>query len=181
MKKIAFLAAVLGLSVAAHAAPTAAPAAAPAPKPAPVVASSAAPALPLGITAVGYDANLGHVTARIGLTQNNAVDVGVGLNYNSGAAVDKTQIGISGFYLLKLQDWGIVDNYAFAGGVVNIFSDSDLGLSLSAGLQPEITLLDRFIVSVRFGVTVPIAPDFGVATAGQPISIVNGLNFKIIW
>jgi hypothetical protein len=179
MKKIALLAAVLGLSVAAHAAPTAAPAAAPAPKP--TATSSAAPALPLGITAIGYDANSGHIVARIGLTQNNAVDVGAAFNYNSGAASDKTQLGLSGYYLLKLQDWGIVDNYAYAGATATIFSDSDFDLELGAGLQPEITLLDRFIVSVRFGVTVPVAPDFGVATAGQPLSIVNGLNFKIIW
>jgi hypothetical protein len=160
MKKLALIAAVLGLTVSAYA---------------------AAPALPAGINAVGYDANLGHITARLGLTANNAVDLGVGLNYNSAAATDKMQLGLSGFYLLKLQDWGVVDNYAFAGGVVNIFSDSDLGLSLSAGLQPEITFLDHFIFSIRFGVTVPVLPDFALQTAGQPISLVNGLNFKIIW
>lgn len=160
MKKISILAAVFGLSVVAHA---------------------AAPALPLGINAVGYDANLGHVTARIGLSQNNAVDVGAGLTIDNSAATDKTQIGVSGFYLLKLQDWGVVDNYLAAGGYATFFSDSDLKLNLFAGLQPEVTLLDHLILSVRFGADMALSPDFKVGTAGQPISIVQGLNFKIVW
>jgi hypothetical protein len=160
MKKLTLLAAVLGLSVAAHA---------------------AAPALPLGITAVGYDDNLKHLTARIGLSQNNAVDVGAGLNIDNSAATDKTQIGLSGFYLLKLQDWGVVDNHFVAGAYATIFSDSDLKLNLFAGLQPEVTLLDRLIVSVRFGADVALAPDVIIGTQGQPISIVQGLNFKLVW
>jgi hypothetical protein len=181
MKKLSILAAVLGLSIAAHAAPTAAPAAAPAPAPKPVVASSGAPALPLGITAVGYDDNLKHITARITLSQNNAVDVGAGLNLDNSAAADKFQLGLSGFYLLKLQDWGMVDNYLVGGAYATIFSDSDLKLNLFAGLQPEVTLMDRLILSIRFGADVALSPDFIVATQGQPISIVQGLNFKIIW
>jgi hypothetical protein len=177
MKKLSLLA-VLALAAFAQAQKSA-PAPAPAPKPA--ATSSAAPALPLGITAVGYDDNLKHITARISLSQNNAVDVGAGLTFDDAAATDKFQLGLSGFYLLKLQDWGVVDNYLTAGAYATIFSDSDLKLNLFAGLQPEITLLDRLILSVRFGADLGLTPDFALGTKGQPISVVNGLNFKIVW
>ena len=158
MKKITLLASILGLAVAAHAAP-----------------------LPLGATAVGYDAGLGHLTARLGLSENNAIDLGAGLAYNDALAADKFQLGASAYYLLKLQDWGPVDNHLALGGNLTVYSDSDLDLKLFAGLQPEVTLLDRLIVSIRFGGEVALSPDIAIGTVGQPISIVNGLNFKIIW
>lgn len=135
--------------------------------------------LPAGIQAVGWDNGLGHVTARIGLTQNNAVDLGLGLDINTARDEDVAQFGASGFYLLKLQDWGIVDNYLALGGW--LAQGTDFNLTAFAGLQPEITLLDRLIVSVRFGLAMPIAPDFGLQTVGSPISVVEGINFKIIW
>ena len=188
MKKIHLLAsAVLGLALSAQAAATTTTTTTAAPAKTTtttttISSSSTTPnPLPLGINAIGYDGNLGHVTARLGLSDNNSIDVGLGLNINSGAAVDKFQTGVSGLYLLKLQDWGMVDNYLVAGGWLTIFSDSDLKLTAFAGMQPEITLLDRIIVSIRFGFEVPVIKDFGVETVGDPISIVNGLNFKVIW
>jgi len=158
MKKLTLLASILGLAVAAHSAP-----------------------LPLGATAVGYDAGLGHITARLGLTENNAIDLGAGLNYDDAAATDAFQLGVSAYYLLKLQDWGVVDNHLALGGNMTIYSDSDLDLTLFAGLQPEVTLLDRLIVSIRFGAELSVSPDIAFGTVGQPISIVNGLNFKVVW
>jgi hypothetical protein len=160
MKKLTLLASILGLTVAAHA---------------------AAPALPLGITAVGYDDNLRHVTARLGLSENNALDLGVGTTFDNAAGNDKFQLGVSAYYLLKLQDWGVVDNHLALGGNTTIYSDSDLDLKLFAGLQPEVTLLDRLIVSIRFGAELAVSPDVAVGTVGQPLSIVNGFNFKLIW
>ena len=177
MKKITLLSAVFGMALSAQAATTTTTTA----TTTTTTTSSSTVALPLGITAIGYDNVLGHVTARIGLSPNNAVDVGVALNFNNAATTDKLQVGLSGFYLLKLQDWGMVDNYLVGGGNIKIFSDSDFGLDLFAGLQPELTLMDRLIFSVRFGVNVPIRPDFALQTAGQPISLVNGINFKVIW
>lgn len=160
MKKFALFASILGLTVAANA---------------------AAPAMPLGITAVGYDDGLKHVTARLGLSENNALDLGFGLQFNDAVAADKFQLGLSAYYLLKLQDWGPVDNHLALGGNTTIYSDSDLDLKLFAGLQPEVTLLDRLIVSIRFGAELAISPDIAFGTAGQPLSVVNGFNFKVIW
>jgi hypothetical protein len=177
MNKLTLVAAVLGLALTAHAAPAKATTT----TTTTTTTTSAPSPLPLGLNAIGYDGHLDHVTARLGLSENNAVDLGVGLNMNTAAATDDFILGLSGFYLLKLQDWGMVDNYLVAGGWVNIFSDSDLGLTLFGGLQPEITLLDRIIVSFRFGVQAPILPDFGLQTVGSPISIVEGISFKIIW
>jgi hypothetical protein len=147
------------------------------PAPAPAPESSKAQSLPLGVQAVGWDDALKHITARIGLSQNNAVDIGVGLNINT--ATDEEELLLGGFYLLKLQDWGIVDNYLIAGASAVLASE--VALTGFAGLQPEITLLDRIIVSVKFGLSVPIVPDFAMVTAGSPISIVEGFNFKVIW
>ena len=180
MNKLTLLtAAVLGLALSAQAAP--APASTTTTTVTTTTSKSAPNPLPLGVNAIGFDGNLGHVTARIGLSDNNAIDVGLGLKINSGAATDKFQTGVSGLYLLKLQDWGMVDNYLVAGGWLTVFSDSDFRLTGFAGMQPELTLMDRIIVSIRFGAEVPILPDFGVETKGDPISIVNGINFKVIW
>ena len=187
MKKIHLLAsAVLGLALSAKAAATTTTTTTAAPATTTttttVTTSKSAPnPLPLGINAVGFDGNLGHVTARLGLSDNNSVDVGLGLKISSGDSTDKFQAGVSGLYLLKLQDWGMVDNYLVAGGWLTIFSDSDLKLTAFAGMQPELTLMDRIILSIRFGFEVPIVKDFGVETKGDPISIVNGVNFKVIW
>jgi len=48
-------------------------------------------------------------------------------------------------------------------------------------LQPEITLLNRLILSTRFGLKLDAAPEFALGTAGSGISIVEGLNFKILF
>jgi hypothetical protein len=44
-----------------------------------------------------------------------------------------------------------------------------------------VTLLDHIVVSTRFGLSVPLSPDFKLNTSGQGISIVNGANFKIVF
>ena len=137
------------------------------------------------IKGVGYDVNLGHVTGRFGLAQDNALDVGVGLNFDNSQAVSdaKFQFGLSGFYLKHLQHWGPVDNYAALGAVLSKLptASDNIALSLFAGLQPEITLLERLVISTRFGLSVPLMPDFKLQTQGEGISIVNGVNFKILW
>lgn len=160
MKKITLIAAALGMAIAAN-------------------------AEGLNIKAVGYDQNLGHVTARLGLATNAALDLGVGLNYdNSQANSDaKLQFGVSAFYLSHLQHWGPVDNYIAVGGVLSKLpvATKNIALSIFAGFQPEVTLLEHIVVSTRFGLNVPLMPDVMFQTAGQGISIVNGLNFKILW
>ncbi len=173
MKKLILLSALLALSVANAQTKTGAPATAPA---ATASSSKAAP-LPFGLSAVGWDGYLQHITARLGLTANTGVDVGARVNINT--ATDVTEFEVSGLYLVKLQDWGIVDNYLVAGGLVGF--GEEFSLAGFAGMQPEITFLDRFIVSVRFGFEVPIVPDFALTTVGAPISLVEGVSFKIVW
>ena len=99
MKKITLFAAALGMAIAANA--------------------------QMALKGVGYDANLNHVTARLGLSQSAALDLGVGLNYDGSQATSdaKLQFGVSGFYLMKLQHWGPVDNNIAVGAVLSKLPD----------------------------------------------------------
>ena len=185
MKKIALLAALMGLAVSANAAPatttkTTTTTTTTAPAPAPAASSSAAP-FGLPVTAIGYDDGLKHLTARLPLGSDQ-LDVGVGFKFDNGAA-EPFSFGVSGFYLKNTNDWGIVKNYLYGGALIGIRdTPSDkLKLNLYAGFQPEITLLDHFIVSTRFGLDMGITPEFVFATAGLPLSIVSGLNFKVVF
>jgi hypothetical protein len=178
MKKLTVLATLAVLAVSAQAQKSSTPAPAPAPT-STTSSSSLFRTLPLGFQALGWDNNLGHITARLGLSQNNALDVGVGLGIDASRASDVVQFGVSALYLLKLQEWGMLDNYAVAGGWIT--QGTDLGITGYVGLQPEITVMDHVILAVRFGLEVPIIPDFGIVTKGDPISVVNGINFKIVW
>jgi hypothetical protein len=164
MKKLALLAIAFGMAVSAYA---------------------QAPA-GLPISALGYDGSIGHITGRMGLSENTALDLGIGFGFDAtddGDDDDNLQFGVSGFFLTKLHDWGPVDNYIALGGVISKLpqADDNISVNLFAGFQPEITLLDRLIVSTRFGVSLDVMPAFILATAGQGISIVEGLNFKILF
>jgi hypothetical protein len=163
MKKLTLIAAVFGLALSAQA------------------------QAPFGLPfkAIGYDANLTHITGRLPLG-NADLDVGFGLGYDGaddGNDDNNLQFGVSGFYLIKSGSWGPVSNYLALGGVLSKLpqADDNIKLNLFAGFQPEITLLDRLIVSTRFGVSLDVVPDVVLETAGQGISIVEGLNFKILF
>lgn len=158
MKKITLLALVLGAAMAAN-----------------------AQGMKLG---VGYDANLGHVTARLGLMENINLDLGLGFNYDNSQVSDaKFQLGLSAFGLLRLQHWGPVSNYVAAGVTFAKLpvANDNIALCLFGGFQPEITLLERLVVATRFGVNLNLVPEFQFQSAGQGISIVNGVNFKIMF
>ena len=138
---------------------------------------------------MGYDANLGHVTGRLGLTENTFVDVGLGFKLDNTDEEptpnddNNFQFGLSGFYLVKLQDWGPVDNFLSVGAIFSKLpqADDNIRLTIFGGFQPEVTLLDRLILSTRFGLTADLTPNFILQTAGQGISIVEGLNFKVLF
>jgi hypothetical protein len=176
MKKFTLLAAVLGLALSAQAQTKTTTTTT-------TTTVAATQPLPLGLNAIGYDQNLNHITARLGLSQNNALDLGFGLNFNSAAPAgeEEFRVGVSAIYLLKLQDWGMVDNYLAAGGWFTMLPNGDPNLTLFGGLQPEITFLDRFIFSVRFGLQATVLQDFEMVTVGSPVSLVEGINFKVIW
>ena len=141
---------------------------------------------------VGWDQGLGHVTARLGFTEFANLDVGLGFNFDGTNNLPDNQVftfGLSGFFLGKLQDWGPVDNY-FVGGMAitkrpdptdPLQEDSEVAVNLYAGLQPELTLMEHIAVAIRLGLDFPVAPDVIFRTSGQPISMVQGLNFKILF
>lgn len=162
MKKLTLLAAVLGLAVAATA------------------------AVPTGpFKALGYDANLGHVVGRMPLAGAD-LDLGIGLKFDGtddGNDDNNLQFGVSGFYLLKQGTWGPVSNYLALGGVLSKLpvKDDNIKLTVFGGFQPEITLLERFIVSTRFGASVDLMPAFVLQTAGQGIDITGGASFKLLF
>lgn len=137
-----------------------------------------------GLSGVGWDDGLQQVTARIGLG-GNAVDVGAGLSvYPDNPDSNGTFLfSASGLFLGHLHDWGPVDTYFYAGGVLSKIAQEDDNIVISAlvGFQPEVTLLDHIVVSNRFGFAIPLSPEFRMNTSGQGISIVGGLNFKILF
>lgn len=137
-----------------------------------------------GLAGIGWDDGLQQVSARIGLG-GNAVDVGVGLSVDPDNA-DSTKtflFSASGLFLGHLHDWGPVDTYFYAGGLLSKIAQEDDNIVISAlvGFQPEVTLLDHIVVSNRLGLAVPLSPAFKLNTTGQGISIVGGLNFKILF
>ena len=176
MKKFTLFAAILGLAVAANA---------------------------QGLKGVGYDAQLNQIKARIGLSQNAAIDVGLGFkmfigdststNYGTATPTNGTQVkadkdakttySLSAFYLAHLQHWGPVDNYLDAGFVFQGLGQkfNSHTLDLIGGFQPEVTLLDHLVLSIRFGLDVPVMPDMLIQTAGSPISIIGGTSFLILF
>lgn len=160
MKKFIFLAGVLALSVAAQA------------------------QAPFGLpfTALGYDSKLGHVTASLPLGADR-LDLGLGLTYSTDPVRptdENLTFGLSGYYVKNLNTWGPVANNVAGGVVFMLLPSGDPRIELFAGFQPEITLLDRLVIATRFGVGAQfINPGFALTTAGDPISIVEGLIFKI--
>jgi hypothetical protein len=143
------------------------------------------------ISGVGYDANWNQISARLSLG-SNAVDVGVGLGLNTADGIaDNQKFGFSasGLFLGHMHDFGPVDTYFAAGGILAMVPDGgdpagedhEIKVDAFVGLQPEVTLMDHIAVGIRFGLHIPIAPDLKVQTAGEGISIVNGANFKILF
>jgi hypothetical protein len=139
-----------------------------------------------GLAGLGYDVPLNQITARLALGAN-AVDVGAGLlidNRDGVADDDKFQFSASGFFLGHLHDWGPVDTYFTAGGIVAKLGSSgsgDVSIAAFGGFQPEVTLLDHIVLSTRFGLHVPLSPGLAIETAGSGISIVGGTSFKILF
>ena len=145
-----------------------------------VVSAQAQAPFGLPIKALGFDSKLGHVVARLPLGADN-LDVGFGLNINSAAPAgdNAVSLGLSGFYVKTLNTWGPVANNIAGGGWIALPPSGDFGLGLFAGFQPEITLLDRLILSTRFGLQADVLPDFVFGTIGDQISVVQSINFKI--
>lgn len=133
-------------------------------------------------TGVPASDNPAQVVARLGLGAN-LLDLGIGFAYDGEADEDNLALGFSGFFLGHLHDFGPVDTYAALGVMVDKPSDedADMRVGLFAGFQPEVTLLDHIVLGTRLGLHFNVAPDLSIMTHGEPISIVNGVNFRILF
>ena len=169
MKKKTLFIAVIGLAVAAHA----------------------------QIKGLGYDATLKQAQLRLGIGENRNIDFGLGFLLYTGDSLTtagtkaKTAINPDGkftfsasaFFLQNLMHWGPVSNYAAGGLVLQQVPGKDNALTVNVfgGIQPEVTLLDHIVLSTRFGIDIPVLPDFYVQTEGSGISVVGASSFKIVW
>jgi hypothetical protein len=137
----------------------------------------------LPVKAIGYDADLQSLTARLPLG-NADLDVGLGFKFDNAAA-EPFSLTASGFYLMKTNTWGPVSNYVALGGIFKVLDQANDNIEISAfaGLQPELILAERFLISTRFGASLSVLPEFVVATAGPAngVSVVGGLNFKVLF
>jgi hypothetical protein len=112
----------------------------------------------------------------------------------------RSTISASVRYLLALHQWDKFTGYLHVGGYFN--DDNSLAsrtpdvflnnspvarntlasaFSIVAGYQPEIVLMNHLAVSTLFGLAIAVAPDFKVGIIGEGVSIVNGVNFRILF
>jgi hypothetical protein len=151
--------------------------------------------------AVGYDAGLNGLSARMVMASGIGVQGIVGLNFESpksslkGSGMD-LNIGVNVFKSCWKADK--VNVNGFAGVQIMMKTpeikdaDSQTNFAVMAGFEPEIFLLGNLSVSTKFGLQVQIIGDtwdgagktvkdsgstiFG--TFGQRISIVDGVSFN---
>lgn len=136
------------------------------------------------LAGLGWDNGWQEIQARLGLGRN-FLDLGVGMVLDPGNDNHDARftMSASGLFLGHLHDWGPVDTYFAAGGRFEktAAAKDNARFSGVVGFQPEVTLLDHIAVSTRFGFEIPLVPDFIIRTNGAAISIVDGLNFKILF
>ena len=138
----------------------------------------------------GYDGDNQELVARVGLGGYSHLEVGAGLFFNGeGSGDSKFNITASGRYLLALHSWEKLTGFLNVGGY---FRDDNNGaapggnpnrgsFSVKAGYQPELLLVPHLAVSIMFGAGMTLVPDFSFSTMGEKISIVEGLNFRILF
>jgi hypothetical protein len=133
---------------------------------------------------MGWDGDNNELVARIGLGGYNHLEGGFSFAYDNDADGDaQSNITASGRFLLALHSWEKLTGYLHAGVYFRDDSNGSNKGSLVAkvGYQPEVVLIPHVAVSVLFGAAVQMIPDASVATFGNRISIVDGLNFRILF
>ena len=125
------------------------------------------------------------VVTDFGVSEFASVELGLGMRFDNAQAVNaaKFQMGMSGTFLGHLQHWNMVDNYVFGGLVFRKLPqpNDNIQVSLMGGFQPEIVLMEHFAVGVRVGAIMQVAPDFMIQTTGDPLSIVSGVRFTLLF
>lgn len=140
---------------------------------------------PLGLpfSAIGYDGQLQQITARLPLGADN-LDLGFAFAIDNKEA-EPFAMGLSAYYLKKTNTWGPVSLHLVGGGNFAVLhqANDNIKLSLLAGLQPELLLLDRLIFSTRLGLNLDVLPEFALYTGGPEdgISIIGGVSFKVLF
>jgi hypothetical protein len=139
----------------------------------------------------GWDGDNSEVVARIGLGGYSHVEAGLGLYFNGdGTGDSKFNITASGRYLLALHSWEKLTGFLNVGGYFrddnrgsnnNTGNDNRGSFQIKAGYQPELLLVPHLAVSILFGAAMTLVPDFSFSTMGDEISIVNGLNFRVLF
>lgn len=136
----------------------------------------------------GWDGQSSEVVGRFGIGTYSHLEAGLGMQWDNGESGDESMsISASGRYLLALHEWEKLTGFLHLG---LYFRDDEIqgaaaadtkgSLSFFAGYQPELLLIPHLAVSIRFGAMVNVMPDAAFALVGQEISIVQGLNFRIL-
>ena len=141
----------------------------------------------------GWDNKNQEIDVRIGLGGYSHVEGGLGLQWDNGAPDNNSaqrdaamNVTASGRFLLALHQWDKLTGFLNLG--VHFQDDSfneapasrRSALFAFAGYQPELKLLDHLAISVAFGANMKLMKDFGLDLTGDPISIVEGINFRIL-
>ena len=148
--------------------------------------------------AVGYDGgfSLRYIAGSIGVQGILGLDFESPASDNKDAAID-LNIGVNVFMCMWECDRGNLNGFAGVeidlDGDTTKDSDSETDISLMAGLEPEIFLLDNLSVTTKFGVQIMIQGDqrsaatgktmddsgsLTLGTFGQNVSIVQGAAFN---
>lgn len=136
----------------------------------------------------GWDGQTSEVVGRFGIGTYSHLEAGLGMQWDNAESGDESMsLSVSGRYLLALHEWEKLTGFLHLGAYFrddeiqgDAAADTKGTLSVFAGYQPELLLLPQLAVSIRFGALVKIMPDAGFALVGQEISIVQGLNFRIL-
>ncbi|MDB5102585.1 MAG: hypothetical protein JWP91_274 [Fibrobacteres bacterium] len=144
----------------------------------------------------GYDVQNSQIVGRLGLGGFNHLEVGLGLQWDNNnipgatnSQEDDAQMTMSASvrYLLALHQWEKLTGFLHVG--LYFADDQAHGsvanrrstLSTFIGYEPELVLVPHLAVSTKFGLDIPIMPDFSLSTSGEQISIVQGFNFRILF
>ena len=126
-----------------------------------------------GLTGLGWNSGTDQLTARLG----SNLDLGVG-----GVADENNHVTLSADYL----GCPLAASEGFTAHTVvglNYSVDSKV-LGGFVGVMPELVFNKHLAISTRFGLSLPLyndGLDLHFNLTGQPVSLVNGLNFKVLF
>lgn len=145
---------------------------------------------------IGWDGDNSELVARIGIGGYNHIEAGTSFHYDNNATGDaKTNFTASGRFLLAMHSWEKLTGFLNVGAYFRDDNTTYLGsfpgtpparlyrgsLAVKAGYMPEVVILPHVAVSLLFGAAIQLIPDFEFNTIGNRISIVDGLNFRILF